>query len=155
MCVRIQYLSFSFWLTSLCVRGSEFIHLMRTDSNSFLFHGWIIFHCVYVPQLLYPFICQWASRLLPCSSCVNSAAMNNGIYVYFSIFVSFEYMSRSGIAGSWGGFIPNFLRNLHTVFPEKALAAHSSILTWRIQGQRSLVGCCLWGRTESDMTEAT
>ena len=23
------------------------------------------------------------------------------------------------------------------------------------QGQRSLVGCCLWGRTESDMTEVT
>ena len=23
------------------------------------------------------------------------------------------------------------------------------------QGQRSLVGCCLWDRTESDMTEAT
>ena len=23
------------------------------------------------------------------------------------------------------------------------------------QGQRSLVGCCLWGHTESDMTEAT
>ena len=23
------------------------------------------------------------------------------------------------------------------------------------QGQRNLVGCCLWGRTESDMTEAT
>ena len=27
-----------------------------------------IFHCVYVPQLLYPFICQWASTLLPSSS---------------------------------------------------------------------------------------
>ena len=27
-----------------------------------------IFHCVYVLQLLYPFICQWTSRLLPCSS---------------------------------------------------------------------------------------
>ena len=26
-----------------------------------------IFHCVYV-QLLYPFICQWTSRLLPCPS---------------------------------------------------------------------------------------
>ena len=25
------------------------------------------FHCVYVPQLLYPFICRWISRLLPCS----------------------------------------------------------------------------------------
>ena len=26
------------------------------------------FLCVYAPQLLYPFICQWTSRLLPCSS---------------------------------------------------------------------------------------
>ena len=27
-----------------------------------------IFHCVYAPQHLYPFICQWTSRLFPCSS---------------------------------------------------------------------------------------
>ena len=33
------------------------------------FYGWVIFHCVYVPQLLYPFICQWTSRLLSRSSC--------------------------------------------------------------------------------------
>ena len=26
------------------------------------------FHCVYVPQLPYPFTCWWTSRLLPCSS---------------------------------------------------------------------------------------
>ena len=64
----IRYLSFSFWLTSLCIIGSRFIHLIRTDSNVF-FYGWVIFHCVYVPQLLYPLICLWASRLLPCSSC--------------------------------------------------------------------------------------
>ena len=31
-----------------------------------LFNGWIIFHCVYVLQLSYPFVCQWTSRLLPC-----------------------------------------------------------------------------------------
>ena len=31
-----------------------------------LFNGWVIFHCVYVPQLPYPFICWWTSRLLPC-----------------------------------------------------------------------------------------
>ena len=31
-----------------------------------LFNGWIIFHCVYVPQLSYSFICWWTSRLLPC-----------------------------------------------------------------------------------------
>ena len=39
---------------------------------------------------------------------VNSAAMNNGVHVSFSILVSSGYMPRSGIAGSYGGFIPRF-----------------------------------------------
>ena len=47
---------------------------------------------------------------------VNSAAMNNGTYVSFSILVFSGYMPRSGIAGSYGGFIPGFLRIPHAVF---------------------------------------
>ena len=39
---------------------------------------------------------------------VNSAAMNNEIYVSFSTLVSSGYMPKSGIAGSYGGFIPSF-----------------------------------------------
>ena len=35
---------------------------------------------------------------------VNTAAMNNGIHVFFSFFISSGYMPRSGIAGSYGGF---------------------------------------------------
>ena len=31
-----------------------------------LFNGWVILHCVYVPQLSYPFICWWTSRLFSC-----------------------------------------------------------------------------------------
>ena len=37
ICVNIQYLSFSFWLIALCIAGSSFIHLIRTDSNVFFF----------------------------------------------------------------------------------------------------------------------
>ena len=39
---------------------------------------------------------------------VNSAAMNKLTLVSFSILVSSGYMPRSGIAGSYGGFIPSF-----------------------------------------------
>ena len=35
ICVSVLYWCFSFWLTSLCIIGSSFIHLIRTDSNVF------------------------------------------------------------------------------------------------------------------------
>ena len=35
------------------------------------------------------------------------------------------------------------------------MATHSSVLAWRIPGTGSLVGCHLWGRTESHTTDAT
>ena len=38
---------------------------------------------------------------------------------------------------------------------EKEMATHSSVLPGESQGQGSLVGCHLWGRTESDTTEVT
>ena len=38
---------------------------------------------------------------------------------------------------------------------EKALATRSSVLAWGMPGTGESDGCRLWGRTESDMTEAT
>ena len=37
--------------------------------------------------------------------------------------------------------------------PEKAMAAHSTTLVWRIPGTGELVGCSPWGHEELDTTE--
>ena len=39
---------------------------------------------------------------------VNSAAVNIAVHGSFSVLVFSGYMPRSGIAGSYGGFIPSF-----------------------------------------------
>ena len=59
-----------------------------------------------------------------------------------------------GVSKSWTP-LSDFTFTFHFHALEKEMATHSSVLAWRVPGTASLVGCHLWGRTESDTTEAT
>ena len=77
---------------------------------------------------------------------------------YFTVF-NFTYFKFPGAHSSalaWSQTrLSDFTFPFHFHALEKAMATHSSVLAWRIPATGSLVGCRLWGLTESDMTEAT
>ena len=64
-------------------------------------------------------------------------------------------MEEPGRLQSVGSLESDMTEWLHFHALEKEMATHSSVLAWRIPGTGSLVGCRLWGRTESDTTEVT
>ena len=51
--------------------------------------------------------------------------------------------------------LSDFIFSFHFHALEKEMATHSVFFPGESQGWGSLVGCHLWGRTESDTTEAT
>ena len=59
-----------------------------------------------------------------------------------------------GVVKSWTR-LNDFTFTFHFHALEEEMTTHSSVLAWRSPGMGSLVGYHLWGRIESDMTEAT
>ena len=83
----------------------RFIHLFRTETNAFLFMA------SNIPLYICFFIHSSVNGHLGCLhivAIVNSAAMNIGVHLSFSILVSSGYMPGNGVVESHGGFIPSF-----------------------------------------------
>ena len=119
-----------------------------------------IFCCIQVLQLLYPFICQWTSRLLPCPSygkqCCNE---HRGICAFFSFgflrvyaqqWASLEAQTVKKLSTMWETWVqsPSWedprrreWQPTPVFFPEE------------FHGQRSLVSYSPWGHKELDMAE--
>ena len=59
-----------------------------------------------------------------------------------------------GVTQSWTR-LSDFIFTFHFLAVEKEMASIPVFLPGESQGRGSLVGCRLWGRTESDTTEGT
>ena len=129
------------------------------------FNGWVIFHCVYVPQLSFPFICWWISRLLPCpgyyKQCFDERYWRRQWHPT-PVLLSGKSHGRRSLVGCspWGrlrvrhDWVTSFSLFTFTCWRRKWQPT-PVFLPGESQGQRSMVGCRLWGHTESDTTEAT
>ena len=89
-------LFFFLWLTSPTMMISSPIHVAA--NGLFHFYCWVIFLCIYILKPLYPFICWWTFRLLPCLGyykyCCND---HQGACIFLNYFHFLDICPKVGL----------------------------------------------------------
>ena len=170
-----------FWLSS-CRVASMLLQMALYHSLFILLNDWVVLHLINVPHLLHPFICQWTFKLLPCFGYCGYCCYDHWDACIFLNYSFVQVKSQewncwiikplqySCLEISWTEELGR-LQSMGSLLVGHNWATSLSLFTfvhWRrkwqptpvflpgeSQGRGSLVGCRLWGRTESDTTEAT
>lgn len=129
----IQNMVFCDWILLHSIMFSGFIHVEACVSSSFLYnelYSFIILfilnniHSTEVPPFVYPLICRWIFGLLMLFWLLymNNVTMNIHllVFVWTYIFISLEYIPKSGIAVSY-----DTLRNLQVLLQKDCIILHS------------------------------
>ena len=73
------------------------IHVATNGIISFLFYGWVVFHCVYVSYLLYPFSIDGHLGCFHVLTTVNSDPKNTGCTYIFELEFSLNMCPGVGL----------------------------------------------------------
>ena len=102
----------------------RFIHVAANGIFSF-FYGWGIFSCIYVPHLLYLFLCWWTFSLLPCFGNCKQSEMSTKVHTFFKLWFSPDVYPGVGLLDHMVALSLVFKEPPHTVFHRGCTNLHS------------------------------